>query len=419
VHPSIQAPRSIYTWSALFLLLSLAACLAVDFAYFPNKTVLPDETRFLESAQRLAATGQFMSGDGHAWEMPGTAIFQAPFFAAFGPHPLLAIRTAQAILLLIQAALSGWIAFQLFNNRRSAVVAVAVGALYPFFIFFQGLMLSEAPFNVLLVAAMAALLLWYKRGLRADWSLVLACAIFAAATYVKATLTILPPFLFAATLFVAGGGLIRALRIFVLASLLYAACLTPWWVRNYLVLGTFVPFTTSASQNLYLGNNPTNLHAGVDWATDADPDAVKRMMDLPDEVMRQRAFSTAAIAYIKEDPSAFLKRMALKFVRFWNVVPNAQDFRTPLFAVVSAVSFGPVLLLAIVCAAFSYAPQRLLVPLYLLFLYFTLVHVITIASLRYRLPLDPFLIVLAADPLRRLIDAGTKIFRQSSKQPAA
>jgi hypothetical protein len=44
------------------------------------------------------------------------------------------------------------------------------------------------------------------------------------------------------------------------------------------------------------------------------------------------------------------------------------------------------------------------VPLYLFIDYFTFVRVVTIASLRYRLPIEGLLIILAAEPLAALID---------------
>ena len=46
---------------------------------------------------------------------------------------------------------------------------------------------------------------------------------------------------------------------------------------------------------------------------------------------------------------------------------------------------------------------RLLAPFYVVIGYFTFVHVVTIASLRYRFPIEPLLIVLAADPIAALI----------------
>ena len=417
MQPLPQGQRSSYVCPALILCAALAASLAVDFIYFPRDILLPDEARFLESARNLAASEQFVSNGAYAWEMPGTALFQAPFVAALGPKPLLAIRVTQAALLLVQAALSGWIAFQLFENPRSAVIAAAITAFYPFFVFYQGLMLSEAIFNVLLVAAVAALMLWHKRGMAMDRVFALACLLFAAATYVKATLTILPPFLFAAMVLAAGAGVTRSVRILALAGILYCASLTPWWFRNYVALDHFVPFTTSAGQNLYLGNNPINKHAGVDWSSDVEPDKVARIMSLPNEILRQQEFSAAAIDYIKQDPAAFVARAGRKFARFWNIVPNAAEFRAPLFVIVSAASFGPILVLAVICAIFSYAPQRLLMPFYLLFAFFTLMHAITIASLRYRLPLEPLLIIMASDSLRRFIDFGIDAFSLNKPRP--
>jgi hypothetical protein len=45
-----------------------------------------------------------------------------------------------------------------------------------------------------------------------------------------------------------------------------------------------------------------------------------------------------------------------------------------------------------------------LLPVYLLIAYFTLVHAAAIASLRYRLPIEPFFIVMAADMACRLAE---------------
>jgi hypothetical protein len=69
---------------------------------------------------------------------------------------------------------------------------------------------------------------------------------------------------------------------------------------------------------------------------------------------------------------------------------------------ITSLSFGPILVLGLI-AAFSLRKQFwTLLPVYLLFAYFTAVHMVTIASLRYRLPLEPFLILLAAGPIATL-----------------
>lgn len=379
------------------------ACLVVDLVYFPPRLIFPDEHRFLGSAAHLLATGQFMSGGGRAWEMPGTALFFAPAVGLFGPHDaIIPIRLVQAVLLVIQCGLVGLIARRLFRDATISFLASLITALYPFLLFYQGLLLSETLFNTLFLAGIAALFWWRDRGLRIDFALVVASFFLAAATLTKATITVLPPLLLAVTAWLSGTNWRRAATILVTASCLYAAFMSPWWVRNAAVLHTFIPLTTSSASNLYLGNNAHNPDAGVDWAHDADPKTVARINALPDELARQRAYKEAALRYIENNPEAFIGAAAKKFVRFWNIVPNAAEFHGGLYALISAASFGPVLLLALIAAIRRRRQWRKLAPIYLIIGYFTFVHVVTIASLRYRLPIEPLLIVLAAEPLGML-----------------
>jgi 4-amino-4-deoxy-L-arabinose transferase-like glycosyltransferase len=398
--------HSRWFYRALPYLACLLACSIVNLFYFPSTTIFPDEQRFLSSAIRLAATGEFWVGPDRAWEMPGTALFYAPAVWLFGPREaLMAIRVAQSFLVAIQCGLVASMARRLFGNGIAALCATWMVALYPFFLFYQGLLLSETLFDTLLLAAVAALYWWRERGLRIEAALVVTCLLFAAATLTKATLTILPPLLMAATALTAGATLRRVLTILVAASCVYAAALSPWWIRNATLLHTFVPFTTGSAQNLYLGNNPRNPTAGVDWASNVDQAVVAKIEALPNELDRQRAFNKAAIEYIKDNPAIFVRAAAQKFMRFWNPVPNAAEFKTGLYAVISAISFGPVLALALLCAVWQWRQWRQLAPIYLIVGYFTFVYVVSIASLRYRLPLEPLLIVLAAAPLAAIVES--------------
>jgi hypothetical protein len=382
----------------------LLACTAVNLIYFPPTTVFPDEQRILASAVRLATTGEFWVGGDRAWEMPGTALFFAPWVWLLGPSKaIIAIRFAQTGLLLVQCGLVAFITWRLARQESAAFIATCITALYPFFIFYQGLLLSETLFNTLLLAGIAALYVWQERGARIDAMFMLACAYFAAATMTKATLTLLPPLLLAISAYIATASLRRTVTVLLAASCLYAALLSPWWIRNAMVLSSFVPFTTSSAQNLYLGNNPKNPNGGIDWSRDVEPDIAARLLAIPNEVERQRAFNDRATAYIKEHPGAFVRAALQKFVRLWNIIPNATEFRG-VYALVSALTFGPVLLLAVASVLWQWCQWRRLAPLLIVIGYFTLVHVVTIASLRYRLPIEPLLIVLAATTIGATLD---------------
>ena len=389
---------------ALVLLLSILVCAGVDIFYFPHTPIFPDEVRFLDTAQHLVTSGEFDIGGDRAFEMPGMALFLYPFVALLGAQgTVIPARLAQALLLAVQAGLIGWMAFSIFGVRRTAFIALAITSFYPFLVYFQGLLLSETLFDTFLIAAFAAMYRWRERGLRLDFWLVISCALFAAAVMTKATLTLLPPLLLAVLVLCDKRHPMPALRVFAVSGLVYCVLLTPWWYRNEKVLGQFVPFTSGAGLNLYLGNNAGNHNGGADWAKDTDTERVKVLMAIPDEIARGRAFSKEATDYIVQNPAIFLQRAGQKFLHYWSPVPNAGAFRGVVFMLISIACFAPILVLAIVSMIRNRRRFAALAPVYLLVVYFTLLHVVVIASLRYRLPLEPFLILLASEPIGWLV----------------
>jgi 4-amino-4-deoxy-L-arabinose transferase-like glycosyltransferase len=396
----------------LIATLSLAACLTLDLWMFPATTTFPDEKRFLVSAANMAATGEFWIGNARAWEMPGTEILFALFLKLFSTQAaaLMAIRIAQGILVALQSILIGLLAKRLFRDSNASLIATLIAAFYPFYLFYQGLALSETLFDFLLVAGIVLLYRWRDGGARINFEMVLILVCLVAATMVKGVLTALAPALIAAAV-IGRRPLPDAVRAFGAAAVIYCVLMSPWWIRNYVVLDAFIPFTTSASENLYLGNSAGNPTGDPDWAPlSGDP-----VMRVPGELARSKAYTRAAVDYIRSEPAAFLSRMARKFVRFWNVVPNVEAYSSPFYKIVAAVSFGPVLLLAIAGGLLTRQRWRDFLPIYLLFLYFTAIHVITIASLRYRLPIEAFLIVLAAWPAALIWKRIVRQFRPAKQ----
>jgi Dolichyl-phosphate-mannose-protein mannosyltransferase len=397
----MRAARAMLGLGLIVAAASLCVCWVLDL-YWPLPP-FPDEQRFLASATNLARTGTFAIGTDPAWEMPGAELFFSGFIALTSdPHAaIVPIRFAQAVLLLLQAVLIGDIARRIFSDRLAGFVAFFIVATYPFLLFYQALLSSETLFNTFLIMGIASLYWWRDRGLRIDGVFFLSCLCLGLATYTKATLTVLPPLLVASATLGARDLRLTA-RVLLIASLAHAALLAPWWLRNFEVLHAFVPFTTSAAENFYLGNNPRNPMVGIDWSDNADVELVNRLRAVPDLVDRERAFADEAINYIVADPVAFVRRMGLKFLRFWNVVPNAADYRGIWYRIGSAASFGPVLLFSILSAILWWRRLLVAAPILLLVAYFTVLHMITIASLRYRLPLEPFLIAMASAPIAAL-----------------
>jgi len=363
----------------------LAAACLVDLVYLPDHPLFPDEVRFLDAAAHLRATGEFLTDGLHAREMPLTAAF----FALLGPD-LTLIRLVQALTIPLDAWLVAQIGRRLFGPRVGLLAGCAT-ALYPFFVFFQGTALSETLFTAAQLAFVAALYRIDGSGRRTAFAVGLG----ALATYVKASLTFLPPFLvlpFARP------------RVAAVGFVVYLLCLAPWWIRNYELLHAFVPFSTTASMNLFIGNNPHAVTGRGDWAIDSDPAEVTRLTAISDEVARSKAYTAAAEDFIVQNPGRFIELCLIRLRAFWSPVPNAAGYASGLFAFVAASTTGPMLLFAAVGVAVTWRAWRTLIPLYALIAYFTALHTLTIASLRYRLPIEPYLILFAGAGVSQCYD---------------
>ena len=93
--------------------------------------------------------------------------------------------------------------------------------------------------------------------------------------------------------------------------------LTPWTIRNHRYYGEFIPLTTNAGINLYIGNNP---------------EATNRY-HLPDESARppyrhheSRKYLTHTLRYMAENKLLTLQRYAQKLVLYWTPQDRWQIF---------------------------------------------------------------------------------------------
>lgn len=284
-------------------------------------------------------------------------------------------------------------------NRVGALLAGLAAAIYPYFIFYAVVGLTETLFIFLLLAGYLA---WYRR------RFTLAAALVVLSILTRPTIDLLPPLLipyFAIIIHRKPWSFaVRQLGVY---ALIYCALLSPWWAHNYQVYGSFVRLNLGGGLALYSGNNPLNNTGGV---SDVMLD-MTRFDRIADPVARDRAARDAALAYIAADPVHFLKMAGLKFGRLWHLWPAAADYATPLYVVLSVLSFVPVLALAIAFALTCGWPMFLrIVPMGLFIGYLTAVHMVFVGSVRYRLPVEPFLIVFAALAMAKLVDYGARKF---------
>ena len=372
---------------AAFALRVLAAAIVPD-----QSVLLGDAVAYREVGKSLWATGQM------------NALYFMPLYpalvAVFGPGwPQLLIDIALSTVLV-------WLIYELtdaiFASKRAAILAAAVAAVYPYFIFYSIVGLTETLFMVLLLAAY---LCWYRNA-------YIAASVFSVlGILTRPVLDPLAPLLLLYfAIAIRGLSFKAAAKYLAIYAGIYCVLMAPWWLHNYKAYQTFVRLNLGSGVALLSGNSPSNQTGGIDNNLEA---TMAPFGEIADPVARDKAMQRAALNYIKEDPERFLIQAAKRFQRFWSPWPQTEEYSRPLYKLISFCSFIPVLLLALVFVVLYGRTYFLrIAPLLLFIVYLNSLHLVFPASLRYRLPVEPFLIILAAAGAVHLVD------RWSQKKPS-
>ena len=373
----------------LFLCLVGFAVRLVFLILFDPGIVFSDQELYWGQAKNLSDHGTLHYNDRDAICMPLTAIVIASFVmltgsGIFGAKLLFVVSSAITVYFIMRIAL-------LFHPSRSTLwIAGIAAAFYPFFIFYSALICSENLFLMLLSIFFFCVLNESGR------STVLS-GLFAGLSHL--TRPTLLPFLPLVWIWQRFYAQIQW-KYIVYAVVILLVIIVPWGVKNYYALGKFVIGTTGFGHVFLEGNNPYNDTGGV-MVGDA-----RRLEERPEglsELESEKWERDRAIEHIKSDPVRFIVIAPRKFLRFWSLWPNASDFRSALYRWVSLLSFGPVLLLSLLSIPLLRRMRKKTILIWSFAAYYSLIHMITLGSLRYRLPLEPLLIALAAATLAHII----------------
>jgi 4-amino-4-deoxy-L-arabinose transferase-like glycosyltransferase len=363
------------------VLLAMAIAFAIRLAVaalLPDQTwPLPDSVGYREAALQLW----------HGFHIENSGIMPL--------YPALIFLTGkgwgQALFDIALSSLMVWLIYELtlivFSDTRAALLAAFAATFYPHFIFFSVVGLTETLFITLLLSAY---LCWYR-----GWFAF--AALFAVLSILtRPVIDLLTPILIVYfALAIHRLPLLATLRQLGIYIAIYCVLMAPWWLHNYRAYHTFVRLNLGAGEALYSGNNPYNRTGGID--VDLGAHTVE-FQKIADPVDRDRALQRAALAHILENPRQFVEQAGLKFLRFWRLWPHTESYNGGLFVIASLLSFLPaVLLAAFYLALRGYRDFRRIAPLLLLGGYLTAIHMILPGSIRYRLPIEPFLLVLAAE----------------------
>jgi 4-amino-4-deoxy-L-arabinose transferase-like glycosyltransferase len=402
--------------TSLLLILIVAAGLRVGFAW----------NNALHNSRQALSVVPFMfeSGDiavslaqGHgfsspfrvptgptAWMTPVYPLLLAGVFRIFGVYSFNSYLAATGLNILF-ATLTCIPIF--FAGKRISGAALGATAAWLWAIFPNAILIPfESMWDASLSALLAAIILWATLALAdsrrvRDW---LAYGLLWGFTLMtNPTLESLLPFLLIWLAYCAykqtRSWLVIARPLLALAVAIL--CCVPWTARNYDVFHTFVPLRSVLGLQLWMGNN---AQASPIWLGHLHPinDPVERAMYVQmGEIHYMRYKRDEALAYMRAHPRREAYLIWNRFVALWaggTPDPVADFFR------IHDAWFRYVLLFNILVALGALAGIVLLawrrsiytLPLAVFPVVFPFAYYLTLAAPRYRLPIDPVVILLTA-----------------------
>lgn len=366
----------------------------------------PDSESYWQLGQQIAAGKSYEFGPQRyrIFRTPGYPLLLSALFVIGGQDvSVMAGRALSAVLGTITCGLAAALGWRLSGERVGLLSAMAV-AIYPEAIAQSVFVLSEAPFTPLMLLQLLAWInAWRATCTRGviGWSIGGGGAA-GLATLMRPSWLLFIPFAVVIALVVFSQ---RKKQLQIAAVMVAVFCLTmsPWWIYTYAVAGRFVPTSLQVGASLYDGLSPTATGASdmrfvpefekrQNEIDAAQPPSEKQLFeDRLDELMKQ-----ASIDWAKAHPQRVLQLAGVKFLRIWSPLPNAAEFSSNKLRLVLMISYLPAIILA---AIGCYRCRQLGWPLVLLLLpavYFTLLHMIFVSSIRYRQPAMIPLLVLAA-----------------------
>jgi 4-amino-4-deoxy-L-arabinose transferase and related glycosyltransferases of PMT family len=392
-----------------------------------NGLVWPDEEEFAEIARHLASGTGYVSNSYRA--NPVLPFYLSAFLRLFGENWLYP-RIGQALI----GALTCVILYRLASMLAGETVGILSGlllALYPPQVYMSGVFYVECIATFLSMLSVYLVLICIRS------PHPVAVSVFAGAVMGLTALTraVFMPYVLVASLAMLYSAPTRRRTLMPAAAVLILAAvvvIAPWTLRNRTTFGRFLIISSGFGETLWKGNNEL-ADGGADdrfmrvgeplWETRLNllepsdhAELIAKYAVVQDQI-RDRYAETNDLYLARDDvlgPLAaevmrkhpvrttglFARKLLTLFHAFSDTKTHNQ-FTSGSKRLVAAVTFYPILALAFVGLILAAPRHRSLAPVYsLVFLWFA-IHGLLTACTRFRLPMDPFLILFACVALER------------------
>jgi Dolichyl-phosphate-mannose-protein mannosyltransferase len=384
---------------------------------------------FLEEAGNIAAslaTGHGFSSPFRldtgptAWMTPVYPGLLAGIFRIFGVRTFESFVTAVALNIVASVLVCVPI---FYAGKKVAGTNVGAGAAWLWAIFPNAILNTfESMWEASLAALLVALILWTTLELdeprgSGRWPSWIAWSgyglLWGAALMTSATIGGLLPLLLGWLIFRSWKcGRARKqvpewIRLPLLSLGVAILCCVPWTVRNHEVFHAFVPLRSVFGLQFYVGNNE---HAQEIWLGEHHPihDSAERAEYIRlGEIAYMKEKQRQAFDYVETHPAQVAHLMASRFIATWSggtPSPLSDFLRSP------SLWFRYVLLFNVLAAFGALAGIIILIrrrspywfPLAVFPVVFPCAYYVTLAYARYRLPIDPVVLLICAVAVQAL-----------------
>lgn len=355
-------------------------------------------------------TNRGPGGGPSAFRPPAYPVFLAAVYAVVGHTAPGVGRLAGAVLGVVSVALIGLIAVRLWG-RRVAWLALGIAAIAPPLVIFSTALISEALFvPVVLGAVLAAL--GARRSRRPYlWAIVTGALVGVASLTRTNGLILLLPFALAFVPLKASRRRVSSWGPPIAVILAALLTIAPWTIRNWTAFHSFIPvsdeigYTLAGTYNHVSRTDRKFPAVWVEAENGKSPEYARILAVAKQERWNELAYGNhlqaAAIADIESDPLYVLK------VGFWNTIRifhigelslaarNLHDTDIPRGLASIEIAAFPLLGVLALGGLFTRAARNAPKWLWLVPLCLALTVFVT-GFIRFRAPLDPFIVMLAA-----------------------
>jgi hypothetical protein len=189
--------------------------------------------------------------------------------------------------------------------------------------------------------------------------------------------------------------------------LLFTIGLVPWTIRNYRVFGKFIVLRSNFGLELWLGNNPDVVENLSQLSHPNDNPEEGQRYKRMGEIAYMAEKQQLAFTFMRTHPRETLNYTFHRFVNIWlSQTDNLLDlWATSTLFGKAVMTFNCLLsLLSLLGVLYAHRSRHAdAAPYGMVLLIFPLVFYLTHSSQRYRFPMDPIVVVLAASSVAHLI----------------